>query len=304
MNTYSLAIIGLVFTTFIWGITFELVEESLKSLPPAIFSAIRFLIAAFCILLVLLLKNKKINITKDEFISGLICGIFLSIGYFFQSYGLWENTLYFQSDPNKSAFITGTSVLMVPIIMLIMGKKNQTIHLWISIFIVLLGLLILLNPNVEKLTIGDILTFGCAISFATHIIYQGRYLIKKIKNIYNFFFVQMSVTALIFLFVSFFEKQFLYQFLVDDPKWSQTVLIGLLVTGILATFVAILIMVWAQKIVSPVQTAMIFTLEPVFAGFFNHFYTEHTLSNWGIFSGLIIVLGIIYHEYMINMEAK
>ncbi len=300
MNTYSLAVIGLVFTTFIWGITFELVEESLKSLPPAIFSTIRFLIAAFCILILIFFKYKKLSITKDEFIAGLICGIFLSLGYFFQSYGLWENNLYFQSDPNKSAFITGTSVLMVPIIMLIMGKKNQTIHLWVSIFIVLSGLLILLNPNVAQFTIGDLLTFGCSISFATHIIYQGKYLIKKIKNIYNFFFVQMSITALFFILIALFEKQFLYHFLIISPEWNQTVWTGLLVTGVLATFVAILIMVWAQKIVSPVQTAMIFTLEPVFAGVFNHFYTEHTLTDWGIFSGFVIVLGIVYHEYKVN----
>ena len=87
-------------------------------------------------------------------------------------------------------------------------------------------------------------------------------------------------------------------------KWTQTVLNGLLITGILATFLAILIMVWAQKIVSPVQTAMIFALEPVFAGLYNHFFTKYTLDNWGIFSGFIIVLGIIYHEYMVNAEAK
>ena len=300
MSTYYLAVSGLIFTTFIWGITFELVEEALKSIPPALFSTIRFLIASFCILLLIFFKYKKLNITRDEFMAGFICALFLSLGYVFQSYGLWNNTLYMQSDPNKSAFITGTSVLMVPIIMLIMGKKNQSIHLWISIFIVLLGLSILLNPNVAKFTMGDLLTFGCSLSFATHIIYQGKYLIEKIKNIYNFFFIQMSITALLFFIIAFFEKQFLYQFLVVTPEWNKIVLVGVLITGILATFVAILIMVWAQKIVSPVQTAMLFTLEPVFAGVFNHFFTEHRLSSLGIFAGLIIILGIVYHEYKVN----
>jgi len=300
LSTYYLAVTGLVFITFIWGVTFELVEEALKSIPPALFSTIRFLIAAFCILLLIIFKYKKLNITKNEFIAGLVCACFLSLGYFFQSYGLWDNTLYIKSDPNKSAFITGTSVLMVPIIMLVMGRKNQSIHLWISIFIVLLGLSILLNPNVAKFTIGDLLTFGCSLSFATHIIYQGKYLIEKIKNIYNFFFVQMIATALLFIIIAFFEKQFLYQFLVITPEWNETVLSGVLITGILATFVAIFIMVWAQKIISPVQTAMLFTLEPVFAGVFNHFFTEHRLSSLGVFAGLIIISGIIYHEYKVN----
>ena len=287
------------FTTFIWGVTFELVEESLKLIPPFIFSTIRFLIAAFCTLILIIFKYGKINITKQEFVAGLVCAIFLTLGYFFQSFGLWENIFYIKTDPNKSAFITGTSVLMVPIIMFMMGRGSNSIHLWISIFIVLTGLSILLNPNVADFTTGDLLTFGCSISFATHIIYQGRYLIGKI-NIYNFFLVQMTVATLLFFIGAFFECQFS----TIELKWNYTVFMGLSITGFLATFVAILIMVWAQKIVSPIQTAMIFTLEPVFAGMYNHFFTEHILTNWGIFSGFIIVSGILYHEYMINMENK
>ena len=300
MNTYFLAVCGLVFTTFIWGVTFELVEESLKSIPPFLFSTIRFFIASFCTLLLVIIKYKKINITKNEFMAGIICAIFLFLGYFFQSFGLWENIFYIKTDPNKSAFITGTSVLMVPIIMFIMGKGNNNIHLWISIFIVLTGLTILLNPNVANFTMGDLLTFGCSISFATHIIYQGKYLINKINNIYNFFLVQMSITTMLFLIGAFFE----YRFSIIELEWNYNVWMGLSITGLLATFVAILLMVWAQKIVSPIQTAMIFTLEPVFAGVYNHFFTEHILTNWGIFAGFIIVSGILYHEYMINIKLK
>ncbi len=299
MNLYFLAVFGLVFTTFIWGVTFELVEESLKLIPPFIFSTIRFLIAAFCTLILIIFKYGKISVTRKEFIAGLVCAIFLTLGYFFQSFGLWENIFYIKTDPNKSAFITGTSVLMVPIIMFMMGRGNNSVHLWISIFVVLTGLLILLNPNVADFTTGDLLTFGCSISFATHIIYQGKYLIRKI-NIYNFFLVQMTIATLLFFIGAFFE----YQFSIIELKWNHTVLMGLSVTGFLATFVAILIMVWAQKIVSPIQTAMIFTLEPVFAGLYNHFFTEHILTNWGIFAGFIIVLGILYHEYMVNMDIK
>ena len=291
-----MAVSGLVFTTFIWGVTFELVEESLKSIPPAIFSTIRFFIAAICTLILIIVKDRSLRIKKNDFQAGVVCASILALGYFFQSFGLWENIFYLKSDPNKSAFITGTSVLMVPLILLLMGKDKPSIHLWLSLALVLLGLAILLNPNVENFTFGDILTFGCAISFATHIIYQGKYLITKIKNIYHFFLVQMVFTSFIFFIGSIFE----FRFLINELVWNNTVWLGLSITGILATFVAILIMVWAQKIISPIQTAMIFTLEPVFAGFYNHFFTDHVLSMWGIFSGIIIVLGIVYHEYKVN----
>ena len=299
MNIYYLAVLGLVVTTFIWGVTFELVSKSLEESTPFIFSSIRFFIAFFLTFLAVLFKYKKIDITKNEFISGCVCAIFLFLGYSFQTTGLWEglgNTGFFSpASPTKSAFITGTSVLMVPIIMLFMGKANKSIHLWISIFIVLIGLAILLNPDVEKFTFGDLLTFGCSISFAAHIIFQGKYVIKEF-NIYNFFLVQTGVVTLLFLLTTIFEYQFMNGYL----NCTKTVLSGLLITGILATFVAIFIMVWAHKIVSPVQTAMIFTLEPVFAGVYNHFFTDKPLTDWGIFAGVIIILGIIYHEYKVN----
>ena len=104
------------------------------------------------------------------------------------------------------------------------------------------------------------------------------------------------ITALLFFIGAIFE----FRLSVNNLEWNQTVWSGIWITGVLATFVAILIMVWAQKIVSPIQTAMIFTLEPVFAGIYNHFFTDHILSSWGIFAGFIIVLGIIYHEYSVN----
>ena len=164
MNLYFLAIFGLVFTTFIWGITFELVEESLKSIPPNIFNAIRFFIASLCALILIIIRNGKVSFSNFEIKTGLICAMLLSLGYFFQSLGLWENSFFLKSDPNKSAFITGTSVLMVPIIMYIMNKGKISSHLWVSIFFVLLGMAVLLNPKVEKFTFGDILTFFCALS--------------------------------------------------------------------------------------------------------------------------------------------
>jgi len=302
LSTYSLAVIGLIFTTFIWGVTFELVKNSLNEATPFIFSSIRFFIAFSLTFLLVSIKSKKIKITKDEFIAGIICAIFLFLGYSFQTTGLWEglegfgsNDFFGPSDPNKSAFITGTSVLMVPVIMLFIGQTNKSIHLWISILIVLIGLVILLDPNVEKFTIGDMLTFGCSLSFAIHIIFQGKYVTQGF-NIYNFFLVQTGIVTVLFLIMAIFEYQFMGGFINSNI----IVLKGLLITGVLATFIAILIMVWAQKIVSPIQTAMIFTLEPVFAGLYNHFFTNYPLTDWGKFSGLIIVLGIMYHEYKVN----
>ena len=106
-------------------------------------------------------------------------------------------SFYLKSDPNKSAFITGSSVLMVPIIMIFMGRGKISKHLWVSICFVLLGMAILLNPKVERFTFGDLLTFFCATSFAAHIIFQGTYLKRGIDNIFSFFLVQTFFASLL-----------------------------------------------------------------------------------------------------------
>ena len=79
--------------------------------------------------------------------------------------------------------------------------------------------------------------------------------------------------------------------------WSKTLVSALLINGILATTVAIMIMVWAQKIVTASQTAIFFSLEPLFAALFSWYLIGEKLGIFGWVGGLIIVIAIIisYH---------
>ena len=69
---------------------------------------------------------------------------------------------------------------------------------------------------------------------------------------------------------------------------------ALLVTGIAATFISILIMIWAQQILNPSQIAIIFALEPVFAAFFAIVFAGEVLGFLGYMGGGLIVLAVAY----------
>ena len=71
---------------------------------------------------------------------------------------------------------------------------------------------------------------------------------------------------------------------------------ALIVTGIFATFVGIGIMVWAQKILDPSETAIIFSMESVFAGVFAWLYAGEILSLMGWIGGLLVVSSVIWAE--------
>ncbi len=279
-NKKHLAQVSLVLVTLIWGVTFIMVKDALNDAGPFAFGTLRFTIAG---ILTLAVVNKSIfTLTKTEFIGGLVCGFFLFGGYAFQNFGLM------QTSASKSAFITSVSVLMVPIILYLFNIQEVKLKVWIAVVVATVGLYILLDPRGGMMNWGDILTFGCALGFAVHIIFQGYYVKMKVR-ILPFFLVQAWVVAgLSFINSLIFEPVF--------AIWSPRLISALLVTGIAATFIAILIMIWAQQILNPSETAIIFALEPVFASLFALVFAAEFLGLWGYLGGGLVVLAVAYGE--------
>ena len=212
------------------------------------------------------------------------------LGYNFQNFGLWLD-----STPTTSAFITSISVVFVPLFLVISGKQKISNNIWYSVFLALLGLFLLLDPINAGIKIGDIITFGCAICFAGHIIAQDE-AVKKEINIFRFFLIQIGIVCVLsFLCSIIFEPTDLLNSMQVE-FWSPTLVNALLINGILATTVAIMIMVWAQKIVTASQTAIFFSLEPLFAALFSWYLIGEKLSLYGVIGGLIIIVAIIISE--------
>ena len=285
-NRTRRAQIGLVFTTLAWGATFVMVKEGLNHAQPFIFGAYRFLIATICT--AFLVRSRIFELNKQEFWGAVICGFFLFTGYTFQNFGLWENEFYISTTPSKSAFITSISIIMVPLMLVLSGLQKVSTRIWVAIILATIGLYLLLDPSGSGLSLGDGLTFGCATCFAIHIIIQDRYA-KSGIHVTRFFFIQVAVVTLLSFICSYF-------FDTQPPIWSSELINALLMTGIIATTIAILIMVWAQQILSPSQTALIFSLEPVFAAFFSWILIGEILGFWGWVGGVLVVIAVVWSE--------
>ena len=279
-NKNLIAKLSLVLVAIIWGVTFIMVKNALNDAPPFSFASLRFGIAT---ILTLILVNQKIfTLTKHEINGGIFCGFFLFLGYAFQNFGLLHTTA------SKSAFITSVSVLFVPFILLFLKIQKVNSRTWIAVMIATLGLYMLLIPGENKLNLGDIITFGCALSFALHIVIQDNYIKKKVR-ILPFFFIQVSFVTLFSIMNTFFLE-------TQTIIWSDRLLIAILVTGVFATFIAILIMIWAQKILKPTETALIFSLEPVSATLFAISFGGEFLGFWGWIGGGLICMAVAFGE--------
>jgi drug/metabolite transporter (DMT)-like permease len=285
-NRTRLAQIGLVFTTLAWGATFVMVKEGLNHAQPFTFGAYRFLIATICT--AFLVRSRIFELNKQEFLGAVICGFFLFTGYTFQNFGLWENEFYISTTPSKSAFITSISIIMVPLMLVLSGLQKVSTRIWVAIILATIGLYLLLDPSGSGISLGDGLTFGCATCFAIHIVIQDRYA-KGGINVTRFFFIQVAVVTLLSFICSYF-------FDTQPPTWSPELINALLMTGIIATTIAILIMIWAQQILSPSQTALIFSLEPVFAAVFSWILIGEILGFWGWVGGVLVVIAVVWSE--------
>ena len=231
------------------------------------------------------------HINMKEIFGGILCGFLLFCGYGFQNFGLILTT------PSKSAFITSVSVIFVPIFLVIFKLEKVANKIWIIVLFATLGLYILLNPMGGGINLGDILTFGCALSFAFHVIYQDIYVNQNI-DVTRFFTVQVFFVFLFSLLSSFIFEDY------SSIIISQRLIVAVSVTGALATFIAIILMIWAQTILSATKTAIFLSLEPVFAALFSVFFAGEILGIYGWIGGLIIVLSVMSSSFVLPESGK
>jgi drug/metabolite transporter (DMT)-like permease len=282
----------LVLITLIWGSTFVLVKEALNDSSPLVLNAVRMALAA--ILLALYYRKKIAVLTRPALTAGVVVGVFLYLGYALQTSGLKLTT------PSKSAFLTGTSTVMVPLVLVAIWRAH--IHLWrvAGIVLALAGLLLMTVPggsqglaDFAKVNFGDVLTVGCAFGFAFQIVFLGR-------ACQRFPYEQIAVlqvgtaAALMAVTAPFLEQ----------PRFhaSATVLAAVLITGVLGTAVAFTVQAWAQQFTPATHTALIFTLEPVFAWLTSFIYLKERLGVRAGAGALLILGGVLVSELLGHVE--
>ena len=97
-NAKLLATAGFLFITMIWGGSFVVMKNSVDLVPPSYLLALRFTLAAAFMALAFPGRMKKLD--RGSLTCGLIMGIFLTLAYLFQTYGIKYTTA------SKNAFIT------------------------------------------------------------------------------------------------------------------------------------------------------------------------------------------------------
>lgn len=293
LSDTTLAHLLLLAVVIVWGATFVLVKDAIQDVSPLLFNFLR-MTSAFLALAIINYRCLR-TIGREALLYSSIVGLFLAAGYQFQTAGLARTT------PAKSAFITGLVVVFVPLFTVIPALRpaNSPAPRWstaVGALVAFSGLLLLTTPAgttwsnlFTSIGTGDLLTLACAIAFAGHLLALAH-TSRRIPT-GQLATLQIGI-ATVAMFVTLpLEGR---PHLIITPR----LLIALAVTSLLATAAAFTIQSWAQQHLPATHTAILLTLEPVFAWITSLLFFHEHLGHRSLSGAGLILIGIAFTEFL------
>jgi len=284
----TVSLLSALLCTFIWGTTFIAQDTGMDDIGPFTFNAVRFFVGFLAVApLAIIFEKKKIknSLNKNKktfFYLVILIGTSLFFGSTLQQVAL----IY--TDVANAAFFTIFYVPMVPFIIFFMYKKPIHWSIWPSVFLCVMGGYHLTNFYNATVRIGDTLVIIGAFFWSTHIIFTG-----KIINNYN---LPLTIGAIQSLIVSLLSL--ILGLIFEDFIWSNILKekFQILYAGILSGGLAFVLQIYAQKNISPAPSAIIFSLEGVFATIAAWILLSQVLNINNLFGCLFILLGVLFSQ--------
>src|ERR671916_143300 len=239
----------LVLVTAVWGWTFVVVQDAISAFGILGFLALRFALASVALSPILLS-----GVTRRALLVGGGIGLVLAAGYLFQTLGLLYTT------PTNSGLITGLFVVFAPLADRTFFGTRASRQMIVAVALSLLGMALLAGGGPEGVNPGDLLTLLCAAALGLHIALLSRYAAGHDAG--SLTLAQILAMAVLFAVLWPFAGT------VEFPP--SEVWAALLITGLLASAGAFYVQTFVQQRLPAARTAIILTMEPVFAVLFGY----------------------------------
>lgn len=255
---HLLAVFGLGGTALVWGGTFAAVAYALHAgLSVNALLSLRFVLGALALGAVLLALRMKP--TRRELLDGLWLGLVVATLFWFQTDGLRFTTTA------KSAFITGLYVIFTPMVSVLVGDRLRTSH-GIGAGLALTGLLLLVyQPGLSfgGWNRGDSETLVNAMLVGVHIVLTGHF--SRRDRGWVLAWSQVAVVGAVFSIAAALSPAPYGFHGITAALSVPGVWIALAYLALLATTLAFYVQSTLQAYVSATETAVLFSIEPVFA---------------------------------------
>jgi drug/metabolite transporter (DMT)-like permease len=246
--------LALAFVALVWGSTFVVVKQALADISIIYFLALRFWLASVLLFVMFAPAFRRAGLPAvlGGLRGGITAGLFLCLGYILQTFGLKY------TSAGNSGFLTGLYIVLVPLLSAAWYRRWPRRKEFLGIIAATCGLALMTFPSLDihrQMNRGDLLTLGCALAFACHLLVLGHYSKRGLFEAVAL--GQIVCTAVLSTFA----------LTVEPPRamWTGGLVFALLLTSVFATAVAFALQTWGQRFTTPSRTALIFALEPVFA---------------------------------------
>ena len=244
--------LALLTAALIWGSSFIVMKDTLDSIPVYQLLAIRFTLAS--LLLGVIFRQRLIAAGRRIIPHGAVCGVLLLFAYATQTYGLMT------TSPGTNAFLTAVYCVLVPFMTWALMRKRPTPYNWAAAVMCIGGIGLISLSGDLSIGRGEWLTLLSGLLYALHIMALSRY--GESDDPIALTVAQFIVTAaLAWVFTLLVEP--------GTPLPPAKVWPSLLYLTVLATCVTLVCQSVGQSLTPPSQSAILLSLESVFAVFFS-----------------------------------
>jgi len=269
-------LLALVAVTAVWGLTFVQVKDAVALYPLLAFLALRFGIATAALAVPGAARVR--NLGRGGWAAASFAGLLLAAGYTLQTAGLARTSV------SSAGFVTGMYVVLTPLLALALFRLHVPRVAWIGVALATAGLALLSGVDAGSPG-GDLLVLAGAAVYSLQIVLMERY--APLYDVLAFTLVEMLAAFALLGVVAI---------PVYEVPHGWTVWGALLVTGLFASALAFLVQTWAQRRTSATRTALVFTLEPVWAALFGYTLAGYRLGALGWAGCAVIMSGIVLAE--------
>lgn len=273
----------LLLTAIIWGYGFVAQANSLDQLTAFQVVFLRFIISSG--LLILIFHRRLRHIRKTTWKKGAILGVFFFLGFIHQTMGMMTTTA------SKSAFITGTNVVIVPIIAFFIFRRRLSKQEVIGAVMALAGLAVLTLEIQGGVNVGDLLILACAAAFAFQIFFTTVFM--KDESAIEITIVQILACTALATVGALLEGAPL-------PQPNSASMMPILYLAIFSTTITTLTQAYGQKTTSETRSAIFLSTEALWGTLFSFLFLGEEMTIRIIVGGLIIFTAILVSEIKLH----
>lgn len=273
----TLALVALLATTACWGSTFFLIHDLLDRVPVVDFLAVRFAMASAAMLLVAPRAIGRLGPAARR--QAVVLGVLYGLAQILQTAGLAHTAA------SVSGFITGMYVVCTPLLAAVLLRSRIGRATWAAVALSVLGLGVL-SLNGFSIGYGEALTLLSAVLYALHIVALGGWSTSADA-------IGMAMLQLIVITVLCTVAAAPGGIVLPDRAadwWSVAYM------AVFAGAGALLAQTWAQSQLPPTRSAIIMTMEPVFAAFFAVLLGGESVTGRMALGGVLVVGAMLLVE--------